>query len=101
MEDPDELPRVISYTFFAARVGQAMQINGLPAPTTILATPPIGLDGDRVILVHLEGSEDWSPSSLASGSGMSSDHGSLGPWFIPFDWARGALDGTPNPGQRV
>jgi hypothetical protein len=39
MEDPNELPRSLSYTFFAARAGQAME-------------------GDRIILVHLLGYED-------------------------------------------
>ena len=59
MEDPDELPTSISYTFFAARADQAMQINGLGAtPTRLPATPPIGLEGDRLILVHLMGYED-------------------------------------------
>jgi hypothetical protein len=56
MEDLDELPRSISYRFFAARAGQAMLINGLGVtPTRILATPPTRMEGDRLILVHLVG----------------------------------------------
>lgn len=59
MEDPDELPRSISYSFFAARASQAMQINGLgPVPTRIPATPPIGWEGDSLILVHLASYQD-------------------------------------------
>jgi hypothetical protein len=34
MEDLDELPRSLTYTWFAARAGQAMVINGLPAPSS-------------------------------------------------------------------
>lgn len=75
-----------------------MVINGLPAPTCLPATPPIGLDGDWAILIHLTGYQNWSPSSPDSSSGTSFEHGSSGPRYVPFDWARGLLDGRP--GQR-
>lgn len=101
MEDPDDLPRSLTYTIFAFRAGQAMVINGLPAPTRLPATPPVGLEGDKVILIHIDGYEDWRPSSPNSGSGTSSEHGSSGPRFVPFDWTRGVLDGRPAAGRRV
>lgn len=41
MEDPDELPRSLSYTIFAARTGQAVNITGpQQQPTRIPAHPP-------------------------------------------------------------
>lgn len=74
-------------------------INGLPAPTHLPATPPISREGDRAILVHLLVYEDWSPSSPNSGSRTSSYHGSLGPRFVPFNWARSVLAGKADSGQ--
>lgn len=102
MEDPDELPRSLSYTIFSYRAGQAATITGLhPTPTRLPARPPIGRDGDRPILIHLTGYEDWSPSDPDSDSGTSSEHGSSGPRFVHFDWALGVLDGTVPQGRRA
>lgn len=70
-------------------------------PRRLPAMPPTGLEGDRAILIHLLGYQDWSPSSPDSRSGTSSDHGSSGPRFVPFDWVRGLLDGQPGQGRCI
>jgi hypothetical protein len=58
MNDPDELPRSLEYTIFAARVGQAMDINGLTTKTRLLASPLTRMVGDKIILIHMAGYED-------------------------------------------
>lgn len=106
MEDPDDLPRSLSYTFFTARAGQAMVINGLSAtPTRLPATPQIGLEGDKVILVHLEGYEDWSPSSLTLAWGRcqttaARGHASSHSTGHEASWTEGRLRAdAPTPGD--
>lgn len=42
IEDPDDLPRSVGYSFFVASAGKAMDVNGLPTPTRIPSTPPKG-----------------------------------------------------------
>lgn len=96
METPDTLPRAMEYWFFAAKVGQAMELLDLPSPNRIPSAPPVGKFSDKIILIHLEGYEDWSPQSPgSSSSNTSSEHGSSIPPFIPFDWVAGVLDGQP------
>lgn len=96
MESPDLLPKAMEYWYFAAKAGQAMEIFDLPSPTLIPSTPPVGKFGDKVILIHLVGYEDWMPRSPGtSSSGTSSENGSSAPTFVPFDWAAGVLDGRP------
>jgi hypothetical protein len=102
MEDPDALPLSMEYDIFAAKAGQAMEIGGLPSPTRIPSSPPVGKAGEKVIIIHLAGYEDWSPSSRgATGSGTSLEHGSSGPKVVPFAWAHGVLDGRPAPAQHA
>lgn len=55
MESPNTLPRAMEYWFFAAKVGQAMELMDLPTPNRIPSTPPVGKYCDKVILIHLEG----------------------------------------------
>ncbi|KXG24091.1 hypothetical protein SORBI_3008G184300 [Sorghum bicolor] len=94
METPDALPRAMEYWYFAARAGQAMELLGLPS--SVPSTPPTGKFGGKVILIHLEGYEDWSPQSpRSSSSETSSEHGSSAPTFVPHEWAAGVLDGRP------
>ena len=66
--------------------------------TRIPLSPPVGKAGEKVIIIHLAGYEDWSPSSRrATGSGTSFEHGRSGPNVVPFAWAHGVLDGRPAP----
>lgn len=102
MTDPDELPRSLEYTYFAARAGQAMDIAGLPMTTRLPASPPIGMVGEDAIIIHMAGYEDWTPRSpTAAGSRTSSEHGSSAPTVVPFAWTPGVLDGRPVPTRRV
>jgi hypothetical protein len=102
MNDPDELPRSLEYTIFAARVGQAMDINGLTTTTRLLASPLTRMAGDKIILIHMAGYEDWSPRSLdGMGFMTSSEHGSSAPTIVPFDWAARVLDGWPASARRA
>jgi hypothetical protein len=55
MDDPEELPRSLEYTIFAARAGQAMEINSLVAPTRTPSSPPIKMGADKIILIHMAG----------------------------------------------
>jgi len=49
MDNFDELPRSLDleYTTFAARVGQAMEINGLVVPMRITSFLSIRMAGDK------------------------------------------------------
>jgi hypothetical protein len=97
MEDPDDLPRSVEYTLFPRGAGRAFDVNGLPSPTRIPPSPPVGKKGEDVVLVHLAGYEDWRPrSSDTGGSGTTSDNGSSAPVWIPFTWVPGVLDGRPS-----
>jgi hypothetical protein len=99
MEMPDALPRAMEYWFFVMKAGQATELWDLLSPNRIPSTPPTGKFGEKIILVHLVGYEDWSPCTLGSStSGTSSEHGSsvIAPPFIPFVWAAGVLDGRPS-----
>ena len=95
MEDPDDLPRAVELSLFAAGAGRAFDINGFPSPTRIPASPPVGKKGESAILVHLAGYEDWRPRSPeAVPSGTSSETGSSSPpAWVPFTWVPGVLDG--------
>lgn len=97
MEDPDDLPRSVEYVLFAKGAGRAFDINGLPSPTRIPSSPPVGKKGESAFLVHLAGYEDWRPRSPDVGtSRTSSESGSSAPAWIPFTWAPGVLDGRPS-----
>jgi hypothetical protein len=102
MEDPNDLPRSVGYSIFAAGAGKAFDINGLASPLRIPSTPPKGKDAERVILVHLARYEDWSPKTPggATASGTSSETGSSAPTIVPFDWSPGVIDGRPARGRR-
>jgi hypothetical protein len=89
MEDPDELPRAVEYSLFAAH-----NFNGLRS------SPPVDELGDRVILIHLVAYEDWHPCSLNASSGTSSGNGSSAPAVVPFTWTPGVLDGRQPAGGR-
>lgn len=79
-----------------------MVINGLPAATRLPASPPIGLHGDKTILIHMLGYEDWTPRSPnGSTSRTSSGHGSSAPTIARFDWVEGVIDGRPVQTWRV
>jgi hypothetical protein len=94
MDDPKELPRSLEYTIFAARAGQAMEINGLVVPTRAPSSPLIGMGANKIILIHMVGYEDWSPRTPdGTGSRTSSEHDSSTPTVMPFEWATGVLDG--------
>jgi hypothetical protein len=94
MEDPDDLPRSMDYTLFAARASQALEMHGQMAQ--LPSVPPKGKLGDKAILIHLVGYKDWRARSPDMDSlGTSSEHGSPGPMFIPFPWMPGVLDGRP------
>lgn len=93
MEQPGNLPRAVEYWFFEAWAGQAMEIIDLPMRQRFPSMPPVGKFGDKTILIHLDGYEDWC--NYSSDSGSSSGHGNSGPEFIPFAWSVGVLDGRP------
>lgn len=79
-----------------------MVINGLPAATRLPASPPIRLHGDKTILIHMLGYEDWTPRSPnGSTSRTSSGHGSSAPTIARFDWVEGVIDGRPVQTWRV
>lgn len=97
MEDPDDLPRSVEYVLFPKGAGRAFDVNGLPSPTRIPSSPPVGKKGEPAILVHLAGYEDWRPRSPDVGSsGTSSESWSSAPVWTPFTWASGVLDGRPS-----
>jgi hypothetical protein len=59
MEDhPEDLPRAMEYTFFAANAGKAIDINDLSSPTRTSSMPPVGKLDDKTILIHLATYED-------------------------------------------
>lgn len=103
MADPDILPKAMEYWYFAMKAGQALNINGLPTPTRIPSMPPVGKFGDKVILIHLAGYEDWRPRSPGTASsGTSSEQETLGPrsspstgrqgcWMAASQWPGAAL----------
>ena len=101
VHDPDDLPRSMEYIIFAAKAGQAMAIAGLPRVTRLPASPPTGMVGDKTILIHMAGYEDWTPRSPNGTSRTSSEHGSSAPTVVPLVWNAGVIDGRPVPARRV
>lgn len=94
MDDPNDLPRAVEYALFPNRAGRAFDIGGLPSPTRIPASPPVGKRGDKVILVHLAGYEDWRPRSPGpKSSGTSSGSGSSALVWVPLTWVPGVPNG--------
>ncbi|KXG35743.1 hypothetical protein SORBI_3002G221200 [Sorghum bicolor] len=101
MHDPDDLPLAMEYIVFAARAGRAVEIAGLPTATRLPASPPTGMVGDKVILVHLAGYEDWTPRSPVASSRTSSEHGSSAPTVVPFVWSEGVPDDRQGQGRQT
>jgi hypothetical protein len=99
MHDPDDLPKSLEYTVFAARAGQAMDVNGLTSMTRL---PPTGMVSDKIILIHMAGYEDWNPRTPdGTCSRSSSEHGSSAAMFVPFEWTAGVPDGRTAPTRRT
>ncbi|KAG0541121.1 hypothetical protein BDA96_03G468800 [Sorghum bicolor] len=90
MHNPDDLPKSLEYTIFAARAGQAMDTAGV-LTARLSVSPPTGMVADKAILIHLARYEDWTPRSPDDASRACSS----APTIVPFDWVAGVPDGRP------
>lgn len=62
----------------------------------LVSSPPVGMAGDKAILIHMAGYEDWRPRCRDdSSSRTSSEYGSSALMIVPFNWTPGVLDGRP------